>query len=531
MSQKNSDVSTLTFQTRLPLDQHEASLFSLFALLMNRVEHSLFADIARGIKASDLKSSYLKKFKITARQFNSVRAVLEGKISSIKERQKEIISDLRKRVSSLEFTIKKLSKKNSDQFLLHQKRRRSATLKARLQRHEKDVLLGKVRLCFGSRKRFRKQFDLKANNFASHKEWKREWEDARSENFFLIGSKDETAGNQSCVASLEGDTLSLRIRLPDALSEYGKYLFIKNVWFAYGQETIVAALQSHIPVAISYRFIRDRKGWKVFVTVPVSKPIQVTRQGIGAIGVDINADRLAVVETDRYGNPVACKTYPLCTYGKTRNQTSALVGDATKSIIDLCLKTKKPLVLEKLCFAKKKCELREIGNAKYARMLSSLAYNAIISMMKSRAFRLGVHVREVNPAYTSVIGRVKFAQRYGLSTHESAALVIGRRSLGNSERLPRHQGKVPDGKGGHVTLPLPVRNRGRHVWSSWRKVRGKLLKWCLQHAYGRKKAILKPDLLACCDSKVPDSVGEIPTHESTTQLLGSRVWNRLDAPH
>jgi hypothetical protein len=38
-------------------------------------------------------------------------------------------------------------------------------------------------------------------------------------------------------------------------------------------------------------------------------------------------------------------------------------------------------------------------------------------------------VTEVNPAYTSVIGRNKFSCRYGLSSHSAAALVIARRSL------------------------------------------------------------------------------------------------------
>jgi hypothetical protein len=43
----------------------------------------------------------------------------------------------------------------------------------------------------------------------------------------------------------------------------------------------------------------------------------------------------------------------------------------------------------------------------------------------------------VNPAYTSVIGRFKYMKKYGLSVHESAALVIGRRGLGYQERLPK----------------------------------------------------------------------------------------------
>jgi len=46
----------------------------------------------------------------------------------------------------------------------------------------------------------------------------------------------------------------------------------------------------------------------------------------------------------------------------------------------------------------------------------------------------------------------------------SAALCIGRRFLGISEKMPQGQKDIPDGKGGHVTLDLPARTRSRHVW-------------------------------------------------------------------
>jgi IS605 OrfB family transposase len=181
------------------------------------------------------------------------------------------------------------------------------------------------------------------------------------------------------------------------------------------------------------------------------------------------------------------------------------------------------LSFEKLNFSDKKCSLREIGNAQYARMLSSFAYNTVISTIKSKSFRSGVHVKEINPAYTSIIGRIKFAKRYRFSVHESAALCIGRRCLGASERLPRHHSQVPDGKGGHVTLSLPVRNRDKHVWSSWRLAQKRLLKRCLQHTFGRMKRSSSRSFFACCDTKILKVVGEIPTRESTTKLLGSRV--------
>jgi hypothetical protein len=54
-----------------------------------------------------------------------------------------------------------------------------------------------------------------------------------------------------------------------------------------------------------------------------------------------------------------------------------------------------------------------------------------------RGMRLGFRIKKVNPAYTSVIGRFKYMKKYGLSVHESAALVIGRRGLGYHERLSK----------------------------------------------------------------------------------------------
>jgi hypothetical protein len=95
---------------------------------------------------------------------------------------------------------------------------------------------------------------------------------------------------------------------------------------------------------------------------------------------------------------------------------------------------------------------------RYARMLSSFAYRLIHTVIAARAFDAGIELLQETPACTSVIGREKFAGRKGMSGHHAAALVLGRRVHGFSERLP---GQL------QVTLPLPVGNRGRHVWSRW----------------------------------------------------------------
>ena len=132
--------------------------------------------------------------------------------------------------------------------------------------------------------------------------------------------------------------------------------------------------------------------------------------------------------------------------------------------------SKKLIVIEKLDFQKKKNSLKE-QNKKYARILSSFAYKKIIEMMHSRSWKLKIQTHAVNPAYTSLIGRLKFAKRYGLSIHQAAALTIGRRFMNFSEKPP-HQCIIPDAKGSMRAFFLPVRNRKKHLWSFLGKVSG-----------------------------------------------------------
>ena len=58
-------------------------------------------------------------------------------------------------------------------------------------------------------------------------------------------------------------------------------------------------------------------------------------------------------------------------------------------------------------------------------MLSSFSYGKIKAYFLSRGYRQGVEVHQVNPAFSSVIGRVKFMERYGLSVHQAAASGAG----------------------------------------------------------------------------------------------------------
>ena len=173
-------------------------------------------------------------------------------------------------------------------------------------------------------------------------------------------------------------------------------------------------------------------------------------------------ERQPDLKLDTHGNIVDTLRIPLCTYGKSKAQALAIIGDAVRTVVDTAKRTSKPIALEKLDFAKKKAGL-EGAEARYARMLSSFSYSRIVQTIQARAFDAGIEVMAVNPACTSIIGRHKFAVRYGISNHQAAAACIGRRANHLSESPNRRFGD-------QVTFALPVRNRAKHVWSFWREV-------------------------------------------------------------
>ena len=500
-----------TYQTRIAdyggVDRSmgDAALAS-FAALYGRVERKLFADVAAGRPAGSLKSEYLKRYGIPARMFNAVRVSLEGKVASVREQQKRRRDDLQRLIARAERQIADAAERERwDQ--AHQKRRRLANLRHRLAVLEADTAAGRVRLCFGSKRLWYKQHHLEANGYTSHEEWLADWRAARSYEFFVLGSRDETAGCQLCVATVADDgTLTLRLRLPDCLAaQHGKYLTIRGVHFNHGHDQVLAALDSNadyarhrrqhgekaarattLGQAVSYRFKRDQKGWRVFATTDMMDVPVVTDKRRGAIGVDLNADHLAVCETDASGNYVNAFSVPLVTYGKSQRQAEAIVGDAIASVVAYARGAGKPVVIEKLDFRQKKAVL-EGENRKYSRMLSSFSYSKTKACFLSRGYRQGVEVQQVNPAFSSVIGRVKFMERYGLSVHQAAALVLARRLLGCSERIPRRW-VAPIGNGVRVAFTVPARKRVKHVWTYWGAISGQLRPaLAAQHRLGKRR--------------------------------------------
>ena len=503
-----------TYQDRLSLSPEQLHWLNRFGALYGKLQRILYAHAARDENISDIKSAFCAKHGISARHFNALRIELAGKISATTELLTDRKKELTRNIKKTERTLKQIDKSTQGQIKLRdnereaiaklnkrkktkaavfnparlkklqtkqfQQKQRLAVQTRKLKEVEQRLSAPVPGICFGSRKLFAQQFHLKQTPFMQNgqtedeafRAWKAEWEDARSHQFFLVGSKDETAGNQSCKAqivyappSLEpvtDPTLNLIIKMPQALIDEGAPAFIQieGVHFNYGQANVIQALRQG--VALSYRFHRDdhhrnnssTQGWRVFVSTDVADAKIITiSKDMGVLGVDFNADHLAYSYTDRFGNASNKEgrigRIDASIRGKSSQQRDAILSNALDVVFAKAKKLSCPVAFEDLDFAAKKKELGKLG-VKNARMLSGLAYSKYQALARAKAARLGVELIFVDPAYTSVAGSVNYAVRLGRTVHQAAAGVIARRAQGFVEKCPRRN------QDGSTTIHAPL---------------------------------------------------------------------------
>jgi IS605 OrfB family transposase len=269
---------------------------------------------------------------------------------------------------------------------------------------------------------------------------------------FIVGSKDESYGNQIC--QWDGD--NLRFRVPACLeSKFGKNVKSKIGNFPRNINRLPAT------GAKTWHFYYKEGKWCVAVSFTPSEVKQVSRSvDYGCIGIDMNPGSIGWAYIDTKGNLKAHGQIPLQT-GLPNGQQQAQIVKACLELSALAIKFKCPIVCEELDFTTKKEQLRERGK-KYARMLSGWAYSEFFKLLNYILSNRGIELLTVNPAYSSIIGLVKYLRMYGLASDVAAALVIGRRGMKLSEKIP-----------GSLTALVEV-NSTKHVWSLWYQLNKKI---------------------------------------------------------
>ena len=423
---KHDDPLKTTYQARirefkdLTYEQGIACL-SEYATSNGHISRTLFAKIMSGKTARELRSIFPKNYGISTRQYDSITSLIEGKISAVKTSQKNQVENLETRIKKAKQEIKDLNAKDGKDFQIHNKKRRLYILETKCDQLNQDIEDNKVRIAFGSKKLWHKQYNLELNGYKDHEDWLEDWQFNRDSEIFIMGERTKPGGNSECQAKVnENGNLDIKLRLPYNLEhKYGKHLVMLDVNFNHGHDHILAALSScedykayakehgkkvketDLGQALTYLFKLDHDKKDniistVFVTTDMLSVPLITSKKNGTIGIDINIDHLAVTEVDKHGNFVNTFSVPLILYGKSTNQAKDLINLAAIKITKYAKEKKKSLVLEKLDFTKKKAEL-EGQSKKQKRMLSSFAYSKIITSIKSRAYKEGVYVHSINP--------------------------------------------------------------------------------------------------------------------------------------
>jgi IS605 OrfB family transposase len=457
-------VSTLTYIKGLPtpiaelnpLGLSEMEMFlSAFAPIfrlaaIETVNHLL---MLAGFDKSKWNTYLQNRYQINKRHANGVISYAKGKVDAAREHRSLHIKTLQGKVKSIEVWVKKAERKLklARKFYAKKNWQESKTgcnfsLSSSLE--FRDTNWQWVKFQIHNKKR---KLNLILNTI-SHLQAKPIKVFVPHGQIFMVGSKDETCGNQ--IAQWDGDTL--KIRVPACLeSSFGSVVSAKigNFDRSINRLPAVGSKTWHL-------FRKDGK-WNVAVQFT---PTEIERQSQerywGCIGIDINPSSIGWAYVDFQGNLKAKGQIPLET-GLPHGKQQAQIVEACLALSYLALSFHCPIVCEELDFSRSKQKLGEQGR-KYARMLSSWAYSEFFKQLNSILSNRGIELITVNPAYSSIIGLVKYLKMYALASDEAAAMVIARRGMRLSENIPDS-----------ITAYFEV-NSEKHVWSQWNQLNKKL---------------------------------------------------------
>ena len=314
-----------------------------------------------------------------------------------------------------------------------------------LLKHDKQGTLPTV--IFGGKKNF---YDRLQNKISST-----EWKELRANTLYSRGDRSkkgnlntrivwDEAENQfylevaNPLLKKEGEKNSPRIRfkvhIPDKYFEEVIQIVLPNV---VGTTPKGKAIEEFQVYSIEIK----RKGKKYYVHLTYDLETfgselawneKITSDRVA--GMDVNIDRIAVTILTKEGRFLESRTF-YChemEYVKSDRRTN-IVGETAKEVITYLLQWNVgAFVLEDLKFKQD-----HDTNKRFNRLTHSFAKNKMQKALISRGLKDGFKIKKVNPAYTSVIGRFKYANMYGLSVHEAASFVIGRRGLGFEEKIPK----------------------------------------------------------------------------------------------
>ena len=396
-----------------------------------------------------------RTFGVNKRLANSVISEVEGLYKALHQLKWYEYGQLKDKIAKKRKKVEKLSKKvyaicekakkdgftksslwyyrklKADIFYAHQKINRMEQKRKNLL---KEIQSKDLHICFGSKKLFYAQFNLKENNLTSHKVWLEHFRQARDNRSLYIGSKDEHRCNQilqltPMVNAGKGNSFAIQLRKNTKTREYVRGFCT----FKYMDGLLANSLIKN-DHGVTYRIVFRRRKCYLQAMVTLDKDDQncKTRSSYGTIGLDYNDGFIELSETNETGNLVYLEHFELKFHG-TGNSAKSEIRDVVSKIVNYAIMTGKDIVIEDLDFRKTKSETDEAKSEKgkeYNKMIHAFDYSRYKKSFENCCFRRDVNLVEVNPAYTSKIAKQKYCDKKKLVIHQGASYVIARKGQG-----------------------------------------------------------------------------------------------------
>jgi len=289
---------------------------------------------------------------------------------------------------------------------------------------------------------------------------KQDWKNVRDGHIYARGDKTKTGNPNLRIVGNQ-----LRITIGNRKFEYYK-LFIPEK-FQLQLADLLASCEAY-NVRLKKQ---DNQHWKVIIDHEIVTPTTNIGFSNGAIGIDTNIDRIAIADIAKDGNYIDSQILveSRLQHGST-NKRLYDIACLVKHVIQIAKEKQKGIVFENLQFKKE-----WTWDKKNNRVKSNFVWYKFLILLERKCIEHRIVYKKVNPAYTSVVGKVKYKEMYRITTHEAAAYVIARRGLGLNEKLSIYQCKAKRVKQKVLgTLGEKYQNKKLHSWALWSRIKAVL---------------------------------------------------------
>ncbi|WP_299198964.1 IS200/IS605 family accessory protein TnpB-related protein [Thermocrinis sp.] len=299
---------------------------------------------------------------------------------------------------------------------------------------------------FGGRRLFEKLCKNHLTGKAREK-LKKQWRELRQGTLIAIGSKHEAIKGNLLLRFMELDgKLHLRITTGNREFIYAKVLRepsnSRDKWITFMAMLLESwQTQSYFPYTVELKLRNGEVYGSVSFEIPTPE-VRYTKEN-GVIAIDTNASpiHLAIAEVSKTGELLSYQTISLHhLLGLSQNSKDHQEWILAHQLLDLAIQRNKAIAIENL--KKLKRGMRRDGKATLRKRLHQWNAKKFLQKLKRIAMLKGVEVVEVHPAYTSIIGMLKYAPQLSVDKDIAGAYVIGRRALGFKEDTPENYEKL-----------------------------------------------------------------------------------------